>query len=260
MRLIASLALLAALAGCSVLQRARSNFWELERGPSGQAPDPATTREAVIQVYAARTVGWRGFFAVHTWIAVKPRNAESYTRYEVIGWGVERGAPAVRVNRSGADNYWFGDRPELLVDVRGDAAEPLVARVEAAVASYPYPASYRTWPGPNSNTFTAWVGRNVPELRLKLPSTAIGKDFLPGSVADTTPSGTGVQLSLFGLTGLAVGWEEGIEVNLLTLNFGLEVKPPALKLPMIGRIGPSGRRHEAEPPTTQISGPVDTEK
>jgi hypothetical protein len=238
LRLIASLALLAALSGCSLLERARSNFWELERGPSGQAPDLAAMRAAVIQVYAARTVGWRGFFAVHTWISLKPRDAESYTRYEVIGWGVDRGAAAVRVNRSGADNYWFGARPELLVDLRGEAADPLIERVEAAVASYPYTTSYRTWPGPNSNTFTAWVGRSVPELRLKLPSTAIGKDFLPGSVAAATPSGTGVQLSLFGLTGLAVGWEEGIEVNLLTLNFGLEVKPPALKLPMIGRIGP----------------------
>jgi hypothetical protein len=149
------------------------------------------------------------------------------------------GAPAVRINRTGADNYWFGDRPELLVDLRGEAAEPLVRRVEAAVASYPYPTSYRTWPGPNSNTFVAWVGRSVPELRLKLPPTAIGKDFLPGSVADTTPSGTGVQLSLFGLTGLAVGWDEGIELNVLTLNFGVEWKNPALKLPMVGRIGPS---------------------
>ena len=159
MRIILPLLLLVALAGCSVLERARSNFWELERGPSGQAPDPAFAREAVIQVYAARTVGWRGFFAVHTWISVKPRDAESYTRYEVIGWGVGNGAPAIRVNRTGADNYWFGDRPELLVDVRGEAADPLIARVEAAVASYPYPTSYRTWPGPNSNTFTAWVGR-----------------------------------------------------------------------------------------------------
>lgn len=239
MRLVVPLLMLVALAGCSLLERARTNFWELERGPSGQAPDPAAEREAVIQVYAARTVGWRGLFAVHTWISLKPRDADTYTRYEVIGWGVGGGAPAVRINRSGADNYWFGDRPELLVDLRGEAAEPLILRVEAAVAAYPYPTSYRTWPGPNSNTFVAWVGRSVPELRLKLPPTAIGKDFLPGSVADTTPSGTGVQLSLFGLTGLAVGWEEGIELNLLTLNFGVELKNPALKLPMVGRIGPS---------------------
>jgi hypothetical protein len=260
-RLVVSLALLGALAGCGLLERARSNFWNLERGPSGQAPDPATTREAVIQVYAARTVGWRGLFAVHTWVSVKPRDADAYTRYEVIGWGVDRGAPALRVNRSGADNYWFGDRPERLVDLRGEAADPLIERVEAAVASYPYPASYRTWPGPNSNTFTAWIGRSVPELRLKLPPTAIGKDFLPGSVADTTPSGTGVQVSLFGLTGLAVGWEEGIEVNLLTLNFGVEMKPPALKLPLVGRIGPSERsRQDAERPSTQIGRRADTDR
>ena len=239
MKLVLSLVLLVALTGCSLLERARSNFWELERGPSGQAPDPAVMREPVIQVYAARTVGWRGLFAVHTWISVKPRDAEAYTRYEVIGWGVENGAPAIRINRTGPDNYWFGDRPDLLADVRGEAADPLIARVEAAVASYPYPMSYRTWPGPNSNTFIAWIGRAVPELRLKLPPTAIGKDFLPGSVADTTPSGTGVQVSLFGLTGLAVGWDEGVEINLLTLNFGLELTPPALKLPLVGRIGPS---------------------
>jgi hypothetical protein len=238
-KLVVSLVLLVALAGCSLLERARSNFWELERGPSGQAPDPAVMREPVIQVYAGRTVGWRGLFAVHTWISVKPRDARAYTRYEVIGWGVENGAPAIRINRTGPDNYWFGDRPELLADVRGEAADPLIARVEAAVASYPYPMSYRTWPGSNSNTFIAWIGRAVPELRLKLPPTAIGKDFLPGSVADTTPSGTGVQVSLFGLTGLAVGWDEGVEINLLTLNFGLELTPPALKLPLVGRIGPS---------------------
>ena len=239
MKRLLPLVVLLVAAGCAMLERAGGNFWELERGPSGQAPDPAVTREAVVQVYAARTVGWRGLFAVHTWIAVKPRDADAYTRYEVIGWGVDRGAPAVRVNRAGPDNYWFGDRPERLVDLRGNGVDALVAQVEAAVASYPYPARYRTWPGPNSNTFTAWIGRSVPELRLKLPPTAIGKDFLPGAVADTTPSGTGIQLSLFGLTGLAVGWEEGIEVNLLTLNFGIELKSPALKLPLVGRLGRS---------------------
>ena len=144
-----------ALVGCAVLERARGDWWALDRGPSGQAPDPATAPEAFVQVYAARAVSWRGVFAVHTWIAVKPSRGESYTRYEVIGWGVDRGAPAVRVNRTGPDNHWFGDRPEKLVDLRGDGVDAIVAKVEAAVAAYPYPSSYRTWPGPNSNTFTA---------------------------------------------------------------------------------------------------------
>jgi hypothetical protein len=224
--------------GCSGLERVTGRWWELRGDSSEQAPDPATTSEAVIQVYAARAVGWRSILAVHTWIAVKPSDAPAYTRYEVMGFGVGRGAPAIRVNRTGPDNYWFGSRPDLLVDRRGPGVDELVAEVEAAVKAYPYPTSYRTWPGPNSNTFTAYVGRAVPGLRLDLPSTAIGKDFLPGAaLAGATPSGTGVQLSLLGLAGVLVGWDEGFEVNVLGLAFGLDVKRPALKLPAIGRLG-----------------------
>jgi hypothetical protein len=153
-------------AGCAVFERAGQSWWDLSREPSGQAPDPSVTREAVLQVYGARAVSWRGIFAVHTWIALKPSGADTYTRYEVMGWGVDRGTPAVRVNRTGPDNYWFGARPDLLLDRRGAGVDQLIARVEAAVKSYPYPTSYRTWPGPNSNTFIAHVARAVPELRL----------------------------------------------------------------------------------------------
>jgi hypothetical protein len=234
---VAALVLVGVLTGCSSLQR-DPNWWQARRDSSGQAPDPATTPEAVIQVYAARTVGWKGLLGVHTWIAVKPAGAASYTRYEVMGWGVSRGAPAIRVNRTGPDNYWFGARPELLLDRRGDGVDVLIDKVEAAVAGYPYPDSYRTWPGPNSNTFIAHIGREVPELRLRLPPTAVGKDYLPDGVpAGLTPSGTGVQLSLLGLAGVLVGWDDGIEVNLLGLTFGLDLLRPALKLPGVGRVG-----------------------
>src|ERR1700687_1570345 len=47
------------------------------------APDPAITTEPVIQVYGARCMGWRGYLSLHTWIAVKPAAAKSYTIYEV---------------------------------------------------------------------------------------------------------------------------------------------------------------------------------
>ena len=231
-------ALLVAGAGCAGLERMVGRWWELRRDSSGQAPDPATTTEAVVQVYAARTVGWRGALAVHTWIALKPTGAAAYTRYEVIGWGVAEGAPAIRVNRTGPDNYWFGSRPELLVDQRGAGVGEVIAKVEAAVSAYPYPRSYRTWPGPNSNTFIAYLGRSVPELRLNLPPTAIGKDYLPGgALADRSPGGDGMQLSLFGLLGVIASWEEGFEVNLLGLCFGLDVQHLALKLPAVGRLG-----------------------
>jgi hypothetical protein len=242
-RTLALLGLAVVATACSALVREPS-WWQARRDSSGQAPDPATVPEAIVQVYAARTVGVKGILGVHTWIAVKRTGAPAYTRYEVIGWGVDRGMPAVRVNRTGPDNYWFGARPEALVDLRGDGVEALIDRIEAAVREYPYPATYRTWPGPNSNTFTAFVGRAVPELRLHLPPTAVGKDFLPGGApVAVAPSGTGAQLSLFGLAGVLAGWEEGLEVHLLGLTFGLDWSPPALKLPGLGRLGlPDGPR------------------
>jgi hypothetical protein len=86
----------------------------------------------------------------------------------------------------------------------------------------------------------AYIGRNVPELHMDLPATAIGKDYpINGSVLDRTPSGTGYQLSMLGLLGVSVAREEGLEINVLGLNFGIDLFKPALKLPFIGRLGMS---------------------
>jgi hypothetical protein len=211
---------------------------EARRDSSRQAPDPAGEFQPVVQVYAGRAWGWRGAFGVHTWIATKRRGADHYVRHEVIGWGVRYGNDAVRVSRGVPDAYWFGSKPELLADLRGPEVEALIDRIEAASAKYPYNDRYTVWPGPNSNTFTAFVARQVPELRIDLPPTAIGKDYLPPSrPVAMSPSGTGVQLSAIGLAGVMVGLEEGLEINLLGLTFGVDLNPPALKLPGIGRIG-----------------------
>jgi hypothetical protein len=211
------------------------------REPAGLAPDPAATPEPVVQVYAARAVSWRGYFGAHTWIAVKPTRAERFTVYEVLGFRLYRGGDTAVVARERApDGYWFGNRPELLSDLRGDGVDDVIHRIEAAVASYPYPGTYHVWPGPNSNTFVAHVLRAVPELRVDLPSTAIGKDYLGIKSFGVTPSGTGGQVSLFGLAGILVGVEEGLEINLLGLTFGINPKRLALKLPIIGTLRPGG--------------------
>jgi hypothetical protein len=208
------------------------------RASAGLAPDPATTPEAVVQVYAARAFKWRGAFAVHSWIAVKPAGAAAYTVYEVTGWAVRRGGRAVQDREAVPDRRWYGAQPAVLADLRGPAAAAAIGRIAAAVAAYPYPDSYTTWPGPNSNTFVAHVLRQVPELRADLPPTAIGKDYLPGpAFAAVTPSGTGGQLSLFGLAGIAVGLEEGIEINILGLGIGIDPGELALRLPGLGTVG-----------------------
>ena len=115
--------------------------------------------------------------------------------------------------------------------------DALIERIDRAVRDYPYAAEYTMWPGPNSNTFTAWVARAVPELEVDLPPTAIGKDFLGDRIIATAPSGSGLQLSLFGLLGLTASGVEGVEINILGLSFGLDPFAPAIKLPLLGRLG-----------------------
>src|SRR5690606_5932543 len=102
------------------------------RNPVGLAPDPAVTPEAVLQVYAARAFSWRAAFAVHSWIAVKPAGAPSYTVYEVNGWRRYRGLPPLLANDRPPDAEWFGHRPELLLDLRGEGVDKLIERVTQA--------------------------------------------------------------------------------------------------------------------------------
>ena len=203
---------------------------------SGQAPSPNAHPDAVAQVYAARTWGRRGGVAVHTWLAVKRSGAARYTRHEVIGWRLRRGGSAVVSGDERApDGEWFSNPPLLLADLRGAHVDAVIDKIEAAVAAYPHHAEYSTWPGPNSNTFTAHIARQVPELRLDLPPTAIGKDYLAGgALFARAPSGTGWQVSVVGAFGLLVAAREGVEINLLGMTAGIRFWPPAAKLPGLG--------------------------
>ena len=197
---------------------------------------PASTRpEAMLRIYAARVGNWRGIFAHHTWIVVKEPGAARYRRYDVVGWG-----RPVRENGWPPDGRWYGNPPELLIAVNGPTAAEMIIRVDRAIARYPFDdyGHYAAWPGPNSNSFTQYVLTAVPELALALPPTAIGKDYRSdGAIFGATPSGTGVQLSLWGCFAVTLAWVEGIEVNLLGLVAGIDLRHPALKLPGWGRIG-----------------------
>ena len=220
--------------------RASAQDWRsASREPVGLAPDPALHPEPIVQVYGARTWGWRGHFGIHTWIAVKPAAAEAYTVYEVIGWKMRWSDSALSVTQRVPDARWYGNAPELLAERRGDGVAELIARIEKAAGEYPHAREYSAWPGPNSNTFTAWVARAVPEMKVDLPPTAIGKDYLADRLLDSAPSGSGFQLSLGGLLALTASRVEGIELNILGLTFGINPFDPALKLPLVGRLGPA---------------------
>jgi len=224
-RFIAASSLLGliALAGASVTDESHN-----------LADDPAVGNEAVVQVWGARTLGIKGLFGVHTWIAVKPSGVPEYTVYEVIGWRL-RWTDTALVARTRAPDRWFGSAGELYAEKRGAGVDELIKRVAKLASEYPYAKEYTLWPGPNSNTFVAWVTRQIPELQADLPATAIGKDYLGGRVIGAAPSGRGFQFSLAGLLGFSASGVEGLELNLLSMNFG--VGPGGLKLPLVGRIG-----------------------
>ena len=194
--------------------------------------------EAAIRVYAARTWGLKKYLAVHTWVALKDAGESEFTRYEIFGWAKYRDEEVLVSHVGDHDAPWYGNLPTLLVDISGEEAKNLIGQVEQAIENYPYRNSYTLYPGPNSNTFTAYIGRHVPELKLDLPSTAIGKDYVKlGQAFSPAVSGTGYQLSLWGLLGLTLAREEGLELNLLGLNFELDVFDAAIELPGVGRIG-----------------------
>jgi hypothetical protein len=202
---------------------------------TGLLPNAADDPPARVLLFAGRAGGWRGIFAVHTWVVVKPENAAAYTRYDVMGFG-----RPVRINLHAPDSYWFGDRPQLVADARGARAAAAIPKIEAAVKGYPYAGygSYRVWPGPNSNTFTATLLRAAPELAIAMPPEAVGRDFrADGAFVGLTASHTGVEASIYGLIGAKLGWVEGVEVDVMGLVAGLDLRHPALKIPGVGRVG-----------------------
>jgi len=148
--------------------------------PAGAAvaPNPAEYKDAVVQVYGADVWGMRGRFAIHTWIATKAPHAETYTIYHVLGWRLRRGLSVVSIEEGVPNRKWFGSEPTLLLEQRGEEARKLVGKIDKAARLYPYPDTYTMWPGPNSNSFTAWIALMVPELKLALPAKALGKNWM----------------------------------------------------------------------------------
>lgn len=221
------------LSGCTT-----SNWRTASRESAGIAPKPEDLKESIFQVYAARAFSWRGYFATHPWVAWKRKADAQYTVAQVYSWGHEVRGSTINVEQDVPDRHWFSNPPEILFTVQGDEADRIIAHVEKLIENYPHKNRYVIWPGPNSNTFVDYIVRNTPGITVELPPHAIGKDYLPnGGLFAKSPTGTGIQMSVLGILGFTVGLGEGIEVNLLGLNFGFDLLRPALKLPFVGRVG-----------------------
>jgi hypothetical protein len=68
----------------------RGNWQTVDRSSAGLLANASEHPDALIRVFAARTVRWCGIFAVHSWIVVKERSASRYSRYDYTAWGPSR--------------------------------------------------------------------------------------------------------------------------------------------------------------------------
>lgn len=193
--------------------------------------------EAQVQIYTAKAFSWRGKFSVHTWLATKEKDADSYLIYHVLMWGSVYGDGVIAINKDIPDRYWYGSKPEIIFLAKGKKAEKMIPEIYLAVKSYPYPHHYRAYPGPNSNSFISHIMRSVSGFNVPLPSNAIGKDWIhKAQFIGLTETRSGIQFSLYGMLGFTIGLFDGIEINIIGLSFGIDFLRPALKLPIIGRV------------------------
>ncbi len=213
----------------------RPSAWRnADWGSSGLLAGSPDEGQAAIYVMAARTGGFKGAFAVHSWILIKPANQLDYDRYEKVGWG-----DPVRKNHRQADAKWYSNAPFVVARINGPEAAELIPAVEDAIAKYPFSdrGDYTLWPGPNSNTFVATVLRDVPQLDIELPPNAVGRDYLGQDTWFMQESdGSDTHFSLGGYLGLSFGETTGFEIHFMGQTLGFDIKQPALKLPAFGRV------------------------
>ena len=224
---------------CFFLISCSSKNWrEASRESVGIAPLAKDIKEDIVQVYYARAFSWRGNIGVHPWIAWKKKDDEQYTVSQVNSWNLRRENTTVSTRKDLPDRKWYDNDPYILFEARGVKASKIITQLEPLITNYPFKDTYNLWPGPNSNTFISYLIRNIDEIDIELPPTAIGKDYLGNTkFISNTPSNTGFTVSLLGALGFTIGAAEGIEVNLLGLHFGIDLWTPAVKLPFFGRVG-----------------------
>jgi hypothetical protein len=227
---------LACAAWWTVVDRPAS-WRQADWGSSGVLPAAGDDEDAAIYVLAARTGGMKGAFATHSWIVTREAGADTYSRYDKVGWG-----SPIRGNSYAADGRWYSNLPSVVGVLRGEPAERLIPQIEAAIAAYPYDGrngreGYAIYPGPNSNTFVAHVLREVPALGIVLPPNAVGRDYRgDGRFLAIADDWRDIHVSLYGLAGFSAGLRSGIEVHFMGLVAGIDIRNVGLKIPAFGLV------------------------
>ncbi len=119
-----------------------------------------------------------GLFAVHYWFTVLDAAGGRCDRWEI--WqSKQAGGESVgylHCNLKAPDAGVGGGPARVHAEWRGADALRIAEVLRKSETAYPHVHRYLPWPGPNSNTFAAWVLREA-DIALELPPQAIGKNF-----------------------------------------------------------------------------------
>lgn len=98
-----------------------------------------------------------GFLAVHYWFVVDDRGERH--RWEVWQSAGAGGTSFGHLHRDlkAPDADVGGGPSRVEAEWRGDEARRIAEVLSRCEREYPYCGRYFPWPGPNSNTFVAWV-------------------------------------------------------------------------------------------------------
>ncbi|MCR9246394.1 MAG: DUF3750 domain-containing protein [bacterium] len=173
---------------------------------------------------------WYTRWAEHLWIDYKLAGKWQRVEWNDVDHVLEY---EISPTAAFADERW-DEGVAVHAVVTGHRAKLHAASIRARAAGYPCAVHYRAWPGPNSNSFVAWLVDQIG-LAVDLPHTALGKNFTTWVDAGLTTGGTGLHVDTLPL-GVEVGLTEGVEVRLFGIGFGVTLWPPAIELPFLPAI------------------------
>jgi hypothetical protein len=213
------------LAGEAYSRLRPRSFTPLAPAPSGPVVQLRSAPMPTALAYIARH---------HFFVAFDPAEGH-WHRWELWQYANSGGLSWGHVHRDllGPDSDVGGDAPRVEREWHGADARALLA-VLRRPGEYPHRNTYVAVPGPDCNTYVAWVLREAG-VSADLDPRALGKDYLgPVGVARTT-TGTGVQAES-ALLGVKVGVQDGVELHFVNFTGGIDTWPPAIKTPL-GRVG-----------------------
>jgi hypothetical protein len=185
-------------------------------------PSPArltTEHDYIVVVNSVRlpdSMPWYTVFAEHSWIDMKNGDEDSWQRVEIYNAtsGPEVSSITAEKVRT---THRFGNRSSVLSVAVGEEARLAIPVIRTFTERYEL--DYEAWPGPNSNTFISDLLDATDGIDAQLHHNAAGKDF-PWGYFDLGFDSSG-----------------GIELHLMQLTLGISFWPPAIKLPLLPRLG-----------------------